>query len=70
MGFRMQILAGLALGAVYASANEAMQALKETGSTEAVRDKYQLPNDEGLNELLGLSEAYDLDRRYGAVPLR
>jgi 2-methylisocitrate lyase-like PEP mutase family enzyme len=69
MGFRMQILAGLALGAVYASANEAMQALKETGSTEAVRERYQLPNDEGLNELLGLSEAYELDRRYSAVPV-
>ena len=67
MGFRMQILAGLALGAVYTSANEAMLALKETGTTEAVRRQYQLPDDEGLNEMLGLSQAYEVERRYAAV---
>jgi 2-methylisocitrate lyase-like PEP mutase family enzyme len=70
MGFRIQILAGLALGAVFASANEAMRALKETGTMRAVREKYQTPDDEGLNELLGLSEAYELERRYSAVPVR
>jgi 2-methylisocitrate lyase-like PEP mutase family enzyme len=70
MSFRMQILAGLALGTVYQSANEAMQALKETGSTDAVSEKYRSPDDEGMNELLGLSEAYELERRYGAVPVR
>jgi 2-methylisocitrate lyase-like PEP mutase family enzyme len=68
LGFRIQILAGLALGAVFASANEAMRVLKEVGTTESVREKYRIPNDEGLNELLGLSEAYDLERRYSAVP--
>lgn len=70
LGFRIQILAGLALGAVYASAHEAMRALKETGSTQTVRDAYSTPDDPGLNEALGLSEAYELDRRYAAVPAR
>jgi len=68
LGFRIQILAGLALGAVYASANEAMRALKETGSTHMVREKYRTPDDEGLNELLGLSEAYEVERRYSPQP--
>jgi 2-methylisocitrate lyase-like PEP mutase family enzyme len=70
MGFRIQILAGLALGAVYASANEAMRALKETGSARSVSEQYRTPDDEGLNELLGLSEAYELERRYSAAPAR
>ncbi len=70
MGFRIQILAGLALGAVFASTNEAMHALKETGSTQAVREKYRTPDDEGLNELLGLSEAYELEKRYSTAPAR
>ncbi|MGD9890544.1 MAG: oxaloacetate decarboxylase [Dehalococcoidia bacterium] len=70
LGFRVQILAGLALGAVYQSANEAMRALQETGSMHSVREQYQVPGDEGLNELLGLSEAYELERRYGTVAVR
>jgi 2-methylisocitrate lyase-like PEP mutase family enzyme len=70
LGFRVQILAGLALGAVYASANEAMRALRDTGTTHAVREKYHTPDDEGLNELLGLSESYELERRYSTAAVR
>jgi 2-methylisocitrate lyase-like PEP mutase family enzyme len=70
MGFRIQILAGLALGVVYASTHEAMRALKESGTTHAVREKYQTADDAGMNELLGLSEAYALERRYAAAPTR
>jgi 2-methylisocitrate lyase-like PEP mutase family enzyme len=70
LGFRIQILAGLALGAVYASAHESMRALKETGSVRSVREQYGTPDDPGLNESLGLSEAYELEHRYAPVPAR
>lgn len=67
LGFRLQIMAGLALGAVYASANEAMKALRDTGTTREVIERYQIPGDVGLNEALGLSGYYELERRYAAT---
>jgi 2-methylisocitrate lyase-like PEP mutase family enzyme len=69
MGFQLQILAGLALGAVYTSANEAMAALKADGSAAPVVARYQIPGDPGLNEALGLSSFYEEERKYAvAVP--
>jgi 2-methylisocitrate lyase-like PEP mutase family enzyme len=70
LGFRVQILAGLALGAVYSSANEAMHELATQGSALAVADRYRMPDDEGMNELLGLSHYYELERRYGVAAAR
>jgi 2,3-dimethylmalate lyase len=67
MGFRLQIMAGLALGAVYASANEAMAALRDEGTVRAVQERYQVPGDAGLNESLGLSDYYALEKRYATA---
>jgi 2,3-dimethylmalate lyase len=66
LGFKIQILAGLALGAVYAATVDAMQALQQTGSVDTVRDRFeQPPPGEGMNELLGLPLVYEMERRYG-----
>lgn len=67
LGFRLQILAGLALGAVYTSANEAMHSLKATGSARPVIERYQIPDDVGLNESLDLSAYYERERRYSGA---
>lgn len=67
MGFKIQILAGLALGAVYASANEAMAALQKNGTAAEVLARYQIPGDIGLNEAMGLSHYYDMERKYTSV---
>ncbi len=65
LGFRMQILAGLALGAVYAATSGAMIALMETGSIDSFRNQFeQPPTGEGMNELLGLPAVYEMERRY------
>lgn len=70
MGFKVQVLAGLALFAVYTSANEAMKALRETGSTKTISDKYQVAGDIGLNEALGLSEFYEREQTYSTTLAR
>lgn len=67
MGFKIQILAGLALGAVWESANAAAQALVETGTTREVMAQYggPLPEGETLNDIMGVPEIYELEERYG-----
>lgn len=66
MGFRIQILAGLALGAVWQSANAAMKALFETGTTRDVMAEYgPIPEGESLNDILGVPQIYELEERYG-----
>lgn len=53
MGFRLQILAGTALAAVYESTSAAMDALREDGSFASVLARYDTPlAGEGVTELL------------------
>jgi 2-methylisocitrate lyase-like PEP mutase family enzyme len=53
LGFKVQILAGLALGAVYRSATDGMAALRADGTIAAVCDRYSdLPLGEGDDQLL------------------
>lgn len=66
MGFRIQILAGLSLGAVWQSANSAMKELNTSGTTQATMDQYgPLPEGVSVNDLLGVPEIYELEARYG-----
>lgn len=66
MGFKIQILAGLSLGAVWQSANAAMRELTETGTTEETMKRYgPLPDGVSVNDLLGVPEIYELEARYG-----
>ena len=66
MGFRIQILAGLALGAVWRSANAAMRELSETGTTRETMGSYgPLPDGVSVNDILGVPEIYELEERYG-----
>ena len=70
LGFKVQILAGLALGAVYSSATAAMTALRESGSIDDIFSRYDQPPDgEDINELLGLGEAYESERLYAAAEI-
>jgi 2-methylisocitrate lyase-like PEP mutase family enzyme len=56
-GFKMQILAGLALAAVYESATAAMRALREDGAIGRVTACYDEPPErEGINELLSSAQ--------------
>ncbi len=67
MGFKIQILAGLALGAVYESATEAMQELNSSGTTRQTAARYGPPGEgESVNDLLGVPEVYALEQRYDA----
>jgi 2-methylisocitrate lyase-like PEP mutase family enzyme len=66
MGFKIQILAGLALGAVWQSANAAMVELNESGTTIKTTESYgTLPEGQSMNDLLGVPEIYELETRYG-----
>ena len=66
MGFRIQILAGLALSAVWQSANAAMKALNETGTTREVMSRYgPVPEGATMNDILGVPAIYELEERYG-----
>lgn len=66
LGFKIQILAGLALGAVWQSANAAMTELNESGTTRATMDGYgPLPDGVSVNDILGVPEIYELEARYG-----
>lgn len=70
MGFKVQILAGLALGAVWQSANAAMQELTTKGTTSETMDRYgPLPDGVSVNDLLGVPEIYKLEARYGRYDL-
>lgn len=66
MGFSIQILAGLALGAVWSSANSAMKELQDTGVIDRTMDSYgPLPDGVSVNDILGVPEIYELEERYG-----
>jgi 2-methylisocitrate lyase-like PEP mutase family enzyme len=68
LGFKVQILAGLALGAVYSATVGAMQALMETGSTAEFQRGFEAPPPgETMNDLLGLPRVYEMERRYGVT---
>ena len=67
MGFKIQILAGLALGAVFVSATAAMQELNSSGSTRQTIAQFGPPGEgETVNDVLGVPEVYELERRYEA----
>jgi 2,3-dimethylmalate lyase len=67
MGFKIQILAGLALGAVFKSATDAMQELNSSGTTRQTVARYSLPGPgESVNDLLGVPDIYALEQRYDA----
>lgn len=66
MGFRIQILAGLALGAVWQSANAAMTELNSAGTVRGTMANYGPPPEgETVNDILGVPEIYELEARYG-----
>ncbi|MBI2205068.1 MAG: isocitrate lyase/PEP mutase family protein [Candidatus Rokubacteria bacterium] len=66
LGFKIQILAGAALAAVWASANAAMEELMSAGTVEQAMARYGVPPEgETLTDLLGVPEVYELERRYG-----
>jgi len=68
MGFKIQILAGLALGAVFKSATAAMQELKASGTTRQTQARYGKPGKgESVNDILGVPEIFALEQRYQAA---
>lgn len=67
MGFKIQILAGLSLSAVFESATEAMLELNSSGTTQQTVARYGLlDEDRNVNNLLGVPEIYELEQRYEA----
>ncbi|MEM7252649.1 MAG: isocitrate lyase/PEP mutase family protein [Pseudomonadota bacterium] len=65
MGFQLQIIAGLSLGAVWKSANASMQELLSVGSTKQTTTQFGPPPEgESVNDLLGVPEVYELEQRY------
>ncbi|MFP6758432.1 MAG: isocitrate lyase/PEP mutase family protein [Alphaproteobacteria bacterium] len=65
MGFKIQILAGLALGAVFKSAMAAMQELNSSGATRQTTAQFGPPGEgETVNDILGVPEVYELEQRY------
>lgn len=65
MGFKIQILAGLSLAAVFNSATAAMQELNSSGTTRQTAAQYGSPGEgETVNDLLGVPEIYELEQRY------
>ena len=64
-GFKIQILAGLALAAVFKSATAAMQELKASGTTRQTVAQFGPPGEgETVNDILGVPEVYELEQRY------
>ena len=58
---------GLALGAVFVSATAAMQELNSSGSTRQTIAQFGPPGEgETVNDILGVPEVYELERRYEA----
>ena len=67
LGFKIQILAGLSLGAVWRSANAAMQELNSAGTVRQTMAQFDAPGrGETVNDLLGVPEVYELEQRYSA----
>jgi 2-methylisocitrate lyase-like PEP mutase family enzyme len=65
MGFKIQILAGLSLGAVFKSATAAMQELNSSGVTRQTIAQFgPLGEGETVNDILGVPEIYELEQRY------
>lgn len=65
MGFKVQILAGLSLAAVFNSATAAMKELNSSGTTRQTVAQYGIPGEgETVNDLLGVPEVYEQERRY------
>ncbi len=65
MGFKIQILAGLALGAVFKSATAAMQELNASGSTRQTKAQFSPAGEiKNVNDILGVPEIYELEQRY------
>ena len=65
MGFKIQILAGFSLAAVFNSATAAMQELNASGTTRQTVAQFGPPGEgETVNDLLGVPEVYELERRY------
>ncbi len=65
MGFKIQILAGLSLGAVFKSATAAMQELNSSGTTRQTVAQFGPPAEgETVNDILGVPEIYELEQRY------
>ena len=66
LGFKIQILAGLSLGAVWQSANAAIRELLDSGTVDKTMARYgPLPAGVSVNDILGVSEIYKLEERYG-----
>ncbi len=64
-GFKIQILAGLALAAVFKSATAAMQELNASGTTRQTVAQFGPPGEgETVNDILGVPEVYELEQRY------
>lgn len=65
MGFKIQILAGLALGAVFKSATAAMQELNAGGSVRQTMAQFSpAAETKSVNDILGVPEVYELEQRY------
>ena len=65
MGFKIQILAGLSLAAVFKSATAAMQELNASGTTRQTVAQFGPPGEgETVNDILGVPEVYELEQRY------
>ena len=65
MGFKIQILAGLSLGAVFKSATAAMQELNSSGVTRQTIAQFgPLGEGETVNDILGVPEIYELEQLY------
>ncbi len=65
MGFKIQILAGLSLHAVFKSATAAMQELNSSGTTrQTVAQFGPLGEGQSVNDILGVPEIYELEQRY------
>tara|TARA_Y100000739_G_scaffold221809_1_gene222692 strand:- start:48 stop:893 length:846 start_codon:yes stop_codon:yes gene_type:complete len=64
-GFKIQILAGLSLAAVFKSATAAMQELNLSGTTRQTIAQYEQPLEgETVNDILGVPAVYELEQRY------
>ncbi|MBI2863417.1 MAG: isocitrate lyase/PEP mutase family protein [Chloroflexi bacterium] len=69
MGFRVHILAGFALFAVYLALAKGLIELKTTGSsTQLPSVAGQFPQGDALSDLLGLPQACEMERRYRTDP--
>ena len=64
-GFKIQILAGLSLAAVFKSATAAMHELNSSGTTRQTIAQYEQPLEgETVNDILGVPAVYELEQRY------